>query len=145
MPAGDGQHRLTNVPDITDVDDDGRGARGAGLPSRASRARTSSSITVPDADGLHPVAPAHLFEAMRASIVVLGPLLARCGEANMALPGGDDFGSRPIDFHIDGLTAMGATFHNDRNSIHADVRRGRGCARRASPSSTRATPRPTTS
>jgi UDP-N-acetylglucosamine 1-carboxyvinyltransferase len=56
---------------------------------------------------------------MRASIVVLGPLLARCGEANMALPGGDDFGQRPINFHTEGLSAMGATFHNDRTSIHA--------------------------
>ncbi len=56
---------------------------------------------------------------MRASIVVLGPLLARCGEANMALPGGDDFGQRPINFHTEGLSAMGATFQNDRSSIHA--------------------------
>jgi UDP-N-acetylglucosamine 1-carboxyvinyltransferase len=77
------------------------------------------TIVVPPADQLHPVAPSHLFEAMRASIVVLGPLLARCGEANMALPGGDDFGQRPINFHTEGLSAMGATFQNDRTSIHA--------------------------
>ena len=76
-------------------------------------------ITVPEVDQINPIAPAHLFEAMRASIVVLGPLLARCGRANMALPGGDDFGQRPINFHTDGLSAMGATFHNDRASIHA--------------------------
>ena len=76
-------------------------------------------ITVPERDEIHPVAPSHLFEAMRASIVVLGPLLARCGEANMALPGGDDFGQRPINFHTDGLTAMGATFLNTRQFIHA--------------------------
>ncbi|EQD37225.1 UDP-N-acetylglucosamine 1-carboxyvinyltransferase, partial [mine drainage metagenome] len=67
----------------------------------------------------------HLFEAMRASIVVLGPLLARCGEANMALPGGDDFGHRPINFHTEGLSAMGATFRNDRSSIHAAATGGR--------------------
>jgi UDP-N-acetylglucosamine 1-carboxyvinyltransferase len=78
-------------------------------------------IDVPPTEALTPLAPAHLFEAMRASIVVLGPLLARCGEANMALPGGDDFGGRPINFHTDGLSAMGATFHNDRNSIHAST------------------------
>jgi UDP-N-acetylglucosamine 1-carboxyvinyltransferase len=70
---------------------------------------------------LNPVAPARLFEAMRASIVILGPLLARCGRADMALPGGDDFGQRPINFHTDGLTAMGATFHNDRNFIRATI------------------------
>ena len=80
---------------------------------------------MPEAKDLHPIAPAHLFEAMRASIVVLGPLLARCGEANMALPGGDDFGQRPINFHTDGLSAMGATFANDRTSIHATVARPR--------------------
>jgi len=74
-------------------------------------------ITVPERDGLRPEAPAHLFEAMRASIVILGPLLARCGEATMALPGGDDFGHRPINFHTDGLSAMGVTFENNRNFI----------------------------
>jgi UDP-N-acetylglucosamine 1-carboxyvinyltransferase len=82
-------------------------------------------ISVPEAKDIHPVAPAHLFEAMRASIVILGPLLARCGEANMALPGGDDFGQRPINFHTDGLSAMGAEFHNDRNSIRATTTRPR--------------------
>ena len=45
------------------------------------------SIVVPDAPDINPVAPARLFEAMRASIVILGPLLARCGRADMALPG----------------------------------------------------------
>ena len=82
-------------------------------------------VEVPEVKDLRPIAPAHLFEAMRASIVVLGPLLARCGEANMALPGGDDFGQRPINFHTDGLSAMGATFHNDRSSIHATLARPR--------------------
>jgi len=62
---------------------------------------------------------------MRASIVILGPLLARCGRADMALPGGDDFGQRPINFHTDGLTAMGATFHNDHNFIRATIDRPR--------------------
>jgi len=47
---------------------------------------------------------------MRASIVVLGPLLARCGRAMVAFPGGDDLGTRPIDMHIDGLERMGAVF-----------------------------------
>src|ERR1019366_5062941 len=83
------------------------------------------SIIVPDPGDLNPVAPARLFEAMRASIVILGPLLARCGRADMALPGGDDFGQRPINFHTDGLSAMGATFHNDRSSISATVERSR--------------------
>jgi UDP-N-acetylglucosamine 1-carboxyvinyltransferase len=119
-----GEHRLTNVPNITDV-----GAMAQLLGALGCSVRWPSEhelvVEVPEVKDLRPIAPAHLFEAMRASIVVLGPLLARCGEANMALPGGDDFGQRPINFHTDGLSAMGATFHNDRSSIHATLARPR--------------------
>jgi UDP-N-acetylglucosamine 1-carboxyvinyltransferase len=55
---------------------------------------------------------------MRASILVLGALLARCGEARVALPGGDDFGSRPIDMHVEGLRQLGATF----DLVHGELR-----------------------
>lgn len=118
-----GAHRLTNVPDITDVTMmvELLGALGCSV----RRGDHELAVVVPDAADLRPVAPAHLFEAMRASIVVLGPLLARCGEAHMALPGGDDFGQRPINFHTEGLSAMGATFRNDRGSINATVERAR--------------------
>lgn len=115
-----GPHRLTNVPDITDVSVMGELLQALGC--RVQRpAPHELLIDVPESGDINPVAPGHLFEAMRASIVVLGPLLARCGEANMALPGGDDFGQRPINFHTDGLTAMGASFHNNRNFIHAST------------------------
>ncbi len=123
-----GEHRLTNVPDITDVTM--MIELLSALGCSVTRGEHELVITVPEASQLHPVAPAHLFEAMRASIVVLGPLLARCGEAHMALPGGDDFGQRPINFHTDGLSAMGATFHNDRSSIGATVGRPRLLATR---------------
>ena len=113
-----GEHQLSNVPDITDVGVMIELLEALGC-SVVRPAQHELSISVPEAHDLHPVAPAHLFASMRASIVVLGPLLTRCGEANMALPGGDDFGQRPINFHTDGLSAMGATFHNDRSSIHA--------------------------
>ncbi|MGC8510583.1 MAG: UDP-N-acetylglucosamine 1-carboxyvinyltransferase [Acidimicrobiales bacterium] len=118
-----GRHELENVPDITDVDVMCELLHALGCT--VARGEHRVTIDVPEASDLHPVAPAHLFEAMRASIVVLGPLLARCGEANMALPGGDDFGHRPINFHTEGLSAMGATFRNDRTSIHAAATGGR--------------------
>jgi UDP-N-acetylglucosamine 1-carboxyvinyltransferase len=66
-----------------------------------------------------PEAPYELVEQMRASIVVLGPLLARFGRARVAMPGGDDFGSRPIDFHLKGLESMGATFDFAHGYIEA--------------------------
>jgi UDP-N-acetylglucosamine 1-carboxyvinyltransferase len=56
---------------------------------------------------------------MRASTAVLGPLLARCGRARLSLPGGDDFGSRPIDLHMAGLEALGARFTVDEDHLDA--------------------------
>jgi UDP-N-acetylglucosamine 1-carboxyvinyltransferase len=66
-----------------------------------------------------PEAPYELVEQMRASIVVLGPLLAAFGRARVAMPGGDDFGSRPIDMHLKGLEAMGASFEFAHGYIDA--------------------------
>ncbi|MFZ1062104.1 MAG: UDP-N-acetylglucosamine 1-carboxyvinyltransferase [Acidimicrobiales bacterium] len=124
-----GEHELTNVPAITDVAVMAELLEALGCRVTRPGAHELRE-SVPEAQDLNPIAPAHLFEAMRASIVVLGPLLARCGETNMALPGGDDFGQRPINFHTDGLSAMGATFRNDRSSIHATVSRPRLSATR---------------
>lgn len=71
---------------------------------------------------LTPEAPYDLVTRMRASINVLGPLLARCGEARVAMPGGDNIGSRKIDMHLSGLEAMGATIEVRHGFIeaHAD-------------------------
>lgn len=65
---------------------------------------------------------------MRASIVVLGPLLARCGEARVALPGGDNIGSRPIDLHLKGLERMGAEIGMEHGFLHARAPRLQGAA-----------------
>jgi len=115
-----GEHRLTNVPDIDDVSTMGELLVELGcVLERPSPCELV--IVVPAAGDLRPKAPAHLFAAMRASLVVLGPLLARCGSVEMALPGGDDFGQRPINFHIDGLSSMGAVFDNDRTIIRGSL------------------------
>nr|MCU0260955.1 UDP-N-acetylglucosamine 1-carboxyvinyltransferase [Ilumatobacteraceae bacterium] len=75
---------------------------------------------------LVPVAPYELVERLRASINVLGPLLTRFGHVRMSLPGGDDFGARPIDMHIAGLEAMGAEFKLTHGELEARADRLRG-------------------
>src|SRR5262249_28163966 len=68
---------------------------------------------------LRPEAPYELVSKMRASINVLGPLLARCGEARVALPGGDNIGSRKLDMHFKGLVAMGAELEVTHGFVEA--------------------------
>lgn len=71
-------------------------------------------------------APYELVKTMRASILVLGPMLARYGEARVSLPGGCAIGSRPVDLHIKGLQAMGAEIHIEHGYIHAKSSRLKG-------------------
>ena len=68
-------------------------------------------------------APYELVKSMRASILVLGPMLARFGEAVVSLPGGCAIGSRPVNLHIEGLMKMGADIHVEGGYIHAKARR----------------------
>jgi len=107
----EGTHTLSNVPRIADVDVMSDVLRGLG----AKVERLSDGdlvIDSPAASMLSSEAPGDLVERMRASIVVLGPLLARCSRARISMPGGDDFGSRPIDIHLSGLSALGACFES---------------------------------
>lgn len=112
-----GQHVIGNVPRIVDVEIMGRVLTHVG--ATCVRDGTTVMIDVPDQP--NPEAPLDLVRQMRASILVLGALLARCGEARVALPGGDDFGSRPIDFHVKGLEAMGARFDLSHGVLHASA------------------------
>lgn len=72
------------------------------------------------------IAPYEMVKTMRAAILLLGPLLARAGEANISLPGGCAIGLRPVDQHIKGLQAMGAEIHIKHGYIHAVARKLRG-------------------
>ena len=101
-----GRHELGNVPRILDVEIMGQVLHHIG----ASCEFDGTAVAVDVPEELVPEAPIDLVRMMRASILVLGPLLARAGEARVALPGGDDFGSRPIDLHLEGFEAMGAEF-----------------------------------
>jgi UDP-N-acetylglucosamine 1-carboxyvinyltransferase len=73
-----------------------------------------------------PLAPYDLVKTMRASILVLGPLLARCGEARVSLPGGCAIGTRPVDLHIKGLEALGAEVSVEQGYISAKAKRLKG-------------------
>ncbi len=72
-------------------------------------------------------APYELVKTMRASILVLGPLVARFGKAEVSLPGGCAIGTRPVNIHLEGLTAMGADISVSNGYIHATAKRLRGC------------------
>ncbi|MGZ0018038.1 UDP-N-acetylglucosamine 1-carboxyvinyltransferase [Nitrosomonas sp. wSCUT-2] len=79
----------------------------------------SSEVSLSAATLTHLVAPYEMVKTMRAAILVLGPLLARAGEANISLPGGCAIGLRPVDQHIKGLQAMGAEIQIKHGYIHA--------------------------
>ena len=75
---------------------------------------------------VNPVAPYELVKTMRASVLTLGPLLARCGEARVSLPGGCAIGLRPVDQHVKGLQAMGATISVEQGDMIARAGRLQG-------------------
>lgn len=112
-----GRHHLTNVPSILDVELMVRVLEHIGC--HVEHGDHELWVVVPDEP--RPEAPIELVRQMRASIVVLGPLLARCGEARVALPGGDDLGARPIEWHMHGLEQMGASFELVRGELVARV------------------------
>ncbi len=95
---------LSNVPSLNDIDTMLKLLVQMGV--KVSRDGTTVTL---DASGVtNPVAPYEMVKTMRASILVLGPLMARCGEARVSMPGGCAIGARPVDQHIKGLLAMGA-------------------------------------
>ncbi len=115
--------RLTNVPHLRDVTTLLNLLGGMGV---AVSLDEKLGLEL-DAGGLHtPLAPYEMVKTMRASILVLGPLLARCGEARVSLPGGCAIGQRPVDLHIKGLQAMGADIHVEHGYIIARAKRLKG-------------------
>jgi UDP-N-acetylglucosamine 1-carboxyvinyltransferase len=119
----DGEYELTNVPAIDDVAIMGELLAALGVHARSPE--PGRLILENDGD-LTPVAPYEFVERIRASINVLGPLLTRCGEVRLSMPGGDDFGARPIDMHVAGLEAMGASFKFAHGELHATADRLHG-------------------
>ena len=115
--------RLSNVPHLKDV-----------TTMLGLLGRLGVQVSLDDRLGVElragriaePVAPYELVKTMRASILVLGPLVARCGEARVSLPGGCAIGMRPVDQHLKGLQQMGAEIHVEQGYIAARASRLRG-------------------
>jgi len=115
--------RLSNVPHLKDV-----------TTMLGLLGRLGVEVSLDDRLGVElraeriaePLAPYELVKTMRASILVLGPLVARCGEARVSLPGGCAIGMRPVDQHLKGLQQMGAEVHVEQGYIAARASRLRG-------------------
>jgi UDP-N-acetylglucosamine 1-carboxyvinyltransferase len=124
-----GEHRIANVPELADISSTLSLLGRIGCPSLDSRAGgpSGSEITRLDTSRIaFCEAPYDVVRKMRASVLVLGPLLARCGEARVSLPGGCAIGVRPIDQHLKGLEALGCTFKLEGGYVYgrADVLKG---------------------
>jgi UDP-N-acetylglucosamine 1-carboxyvinyltransferase len=125
MAAGlltDERLTLTNVPRLADIDTMALllAQHGVAVERRDNDGRTLSiggAITNTEA-------PYDIVRKMRASVLVLGPLVARCGEARVSLPGGCAIGTRPIDLHLKGLEQMGAEIRLDGGYVHARAPKG---------------------
>ena len=110
---------LTNVPKLNDV----RTMRSLLAQMGVHAEGDPNGLTLSAANIDWPLAPYEMVKTMRASILALGPLLARCGEARVSLPGGCAIGLRPVDQHIKGLQAMGAEIDLDHGYIDAKAKR----------------------
>jgi UDP-N-acetylglucosamine 1-carboxyvinyltransferase len=116
---------LTNVPRLQDVSTTMKLLRNMGAGAERSEAHPDT-VTIDGGRVTTPEAPYELVKTMRASILVLGPLLARFGEATVSLPGGCAIGSRPVDQHIKGLRMMGADITVEHGYIIAKAKRLKG-------------------
>ncbi|MFL6564008.1 MAG: UDP-N-acetylglucosamine 1-carboxyvinyltransferase [Burkholderiales bacterium] len=111
---------LSNVPRLMDVSTMARPMARMGVAvDRGADTLQLSAAKISD-----PTAPYDLVKTMRASVLVLGPLLARCGRAKVSLPGGCAIGLRPVDQHVKGLQAMGAAISIEHGYMHAEAERG---------------------
>jgi UDP-N-acetylglucosamine 1-carboxyvinyltransferase len=113
----EGRTTVREVPEILDVEIMGELLRRLGCDVVRDLGTASVTIDVPAVPGHQ--ADYDLVRRMRASINVLGPLVARVGEAHVALPGGDAIGSRPLDLHVGGLTRLGATVVSEHGYVVA--------------------------
>jgi UDP-N-acetylglucosamine 1-carboxyvinyltransferase len=118
----EGKHRIANVPRLADVTTFGRILQNMGV----SVERRDNDVLVDSSSLAKPEAPYDLVRTMRASVLVLGPLVARMGRARVSLPGGCAIGARPINLHLMGLKKLGATVEIEHGYVVAGAKRLRG-------------------
>jgi len=116
-----GRTTLTNVPRISDVETMLETLQHLGVRVQHS---DSNTVTLDAGTLTSHEAPYELIKKMRASFSVLGPILARYGQARVALPGGCDIGARPVDYHLKGLERMGAQITVEHGFVHAAAKEG---------------------
>ena len=114
---------LENVPDLADISSMRRLLQLLGVDA-THKAGSPGHVVLHCPEPLSSTAPYDLVRKMRASVLVLGPLVARAGEARVSLPGGCAIGTRPIDIHLAGLEAMGAKIELDAGYVHATTPNG---------------------
>jgi UDP-N-acetylglucosamine 1-carboxyvinyltransferase len=117
----DGPLRLTQAPDLADVETMGRLLAQHGLSVEHDRATRTITLS---GEATNLEAPYDLVRRMRASVLVLGPLVARYREARVSLPGGCAIGTRPVDLHLKGLEQLGARIALEAGYIHASAPEG---------------------
>ena len=117
-----GPHRLGNLPRLRDITTAERLL--AGLGADVDSSNGTLKVTTEKINSME--APYELVRTMRASVLVLGPLLARYGRARVSLPGGCAIGARPINLHLKGLEAMGAEIHLEHGYVEARAARLEG-------------------
>jgi UDP-N-acetylglucosamine 1-carboxyvinyltransferase len=117
---------LESVPQVRDIETTRKLLAAMGAEVELGYGRAQHRTTICCRNLVSPEASYELVKTMRASTLVLGPLVARCGRARVSLPGGCAIGARPIDLHIKGLERLGAKITNDHGYVEATAERLRG-------------------
>src|SRR6201986_1658312 len=117
---------LENIPQVRDIETERKLLESMGAEVELGYGRAQHRTSIKCAVLSDPVAKYEIVKTMRASSLVLGPLIARTGMARVAMPGGCNIGGRPIDLHIKGLEAMGATITQEHGYLEARADRLKG-------------------
>jgi len=117
---------LENIPQVRDIETERRLLSAMGAEVELGYGRAQHRTTICCRGLVNPEASYELVKTMRASTLVLGPLVARMGDARVSLPGGCAIGARPINLHLKGLEKLGATIRQQHGYVHASAKRLKG-------------------